>query len=69
MIEVQDETAQKVQLEIYAHLTYAQKWEAYLRLRATAWALKAAGMRSLHLDWSEEKIQDEVKRIFLYATT
>lgn len=69
MAEINNKTAQEVQLEIYSHLTYAQKWEAFLNLRATAWALKAAGIRSLHPNWSEEKIQEEVKRIFLYATT
>ncbi len=31
--------------------------------------LKAAGLRARFPDWSEEKVQQEVKRIFLHATT
>ena len=31
--------------------------------------LKAAGLRKLHPDWTEEQIAAEVRRIFMYART
>jgi hypothetical protein len=31
--------------------------------------LKAAGVRSQHPDWSEEKVKAEVNRLFLHART
>jgi hypothetical protein len=35
----------------------------------SARALKTAGLRAQHPDWSEREIQEKVKEIFLYATT
>jgi hypothetical protein len=32
-------------------------------------ALKAAGLREQHPDWSEKQVQEKVREIFLYATT
>ena len=32
-------------------------------------ALKAAGLRNQHPDWSEKEIREKVREIFLYATT
>lgn len=58
-----------IQFEIYSNMSYAQKWKEMLKLRETAWVLKLAGLRALHPEWNEQQIKDEVKRIFLYATT
>lgn len=61
--------ADKIQIEIYKRMTPDERWQEALRLNASARALKAAGLRSRHPDWSEKRIQDEVRKIFLYATT
>jgi hypothetical protein len=39
------------------------------RLYWSARKLKAAGVRHQHPDWPEEKVEDEVYRIFLHART
>lgn len=61
--------AVKIQTEIYRHMTPNERWQEALRLNASARKLKAAGLRSQHPDWSEKKIQDEVRKVFLYAAT
>ncbi|MBN8536572.1 MAG: hypothetical protein J0M15_05930 [Deltaproteobacteria bacterium] len=60
---------ESVQLEIYSKMSYAQKWKEFHKLREAAWVLKTAGIRAIHPDWSEEQVQAEVRKIFLYATT
>lgn len=35
----------------------------------TARKIKAARLRELHPDWSEDQVQTEVKRIFMHAVT
>lgn len=61
--------ADQVQMQIYSKMSAAEKWEQVALLRETAWKLKVAGLRAQHPGWSEERIQDEVRRIFLYAVT
>jgi hypothetical protein len=61
--------ADKIQSEIYAKMSFAEKWEEVCKLREAAWKLKAAGLKAQHPDWTEEEIEAEVKKIFLYATT
>lgn len=61
--------ADRIQTEIYKRMTPDERWQQALRLNAAARELKAAGLRSQHPDWSEKKIQDEVRKIFLYAAT
>ncbi|MBI1860430.1 MAG: hypothetical protein HYR96_05890 [Deltaproteobacteria bacterium] len=56
-------------MQIYSKMSAAEKWEQVALLRETAWKLKVAGLRAQHPGWSEERIQDEVRRIFLYAVT
>lgn len=58
-----------LQHEIYSKMSYSQKWKELSKLRETAWVIKSAGIRSLHPDWIEKQVQDEVRKIFLYATT
>lgn len=55
--------------KIHTKMSAAQKWETVLRLRETAWQIKAAAVRSKHLDWSELEVRNEVRKIFLYAVT
>ncbi|HPI40120.1 MAG TPA: hypothetical protein PLJ21_04905 [Pseudobdellovibrionaceae bacterium] len=59
----------EIQAEIYSKMSFARKWEEFLRMREAAWLIKSAGLRSQNKDWSEQKIQDKVKKIFLYAST
>lgn len=55
--------------EILKKMNPAQKLDAAQRLYDTARKLKAAGLKMLHPDWSEDEIQRAVREIFLYART
>jgi hypothetical protein len=57
------------QIEIYHKMSPAQKLAIAIQLREDAWELKAAWLRQLHTDWSEEEVQNKVREIFLYART
>ena len=65
----QQESAENIRTEIYRRMSPVQKWEQVMRLREVAWLVKSASIRASHPDWSEEAIESEVKKIFLYATT
>ena len=54
-------------LEYIRAMTPEQKLNAAMRLYWSARELKAAGFRHLHPDWSEEKVQQEVRHAFLTA--
>ena len=55
--------------ELLKKLTPEQKLRTAARMYWTARNWKAAAFRSLHPDWSEEKIKDEVRYAFLTART
>lgn len=57
------------QKRIYQSMTPEDKVNAALNLYHYARELKAAGLRARHPDWSEKQIQDQVREIFLNATT
>ena len=61
--------AEKIQAKIYSKMSFARKWEEVCRLRETAWALKTAGIRAQYPGWSDQQVETEVRKIFLYATT
>ena len=63
------ESAEKIQAGIYSKMSFTQKWEKAQQLREIAWAMKIAGVKSQHPEWTDQKVQEEVRRIFLYATT
>jgi hypothetical protein len=65
----QSPSAQVLQTAIYLKMTPAQKWEQVCKLRAIAWALKKAGLKVMHPDWSELELDNEVRKVFLYAVT
>jgi hypothetical protein len=50
-------------------LTGAQKLRTAFGLYWEARKLKAARLRSQHPDWTEEQVQQMVKKIFMYAVT
>lgn len=58
-----------IQVEIYRKMSPQKKLEIAIQLNQSARKLKAAWLRQKHPDWSEEKIQETVKKIFLYAHT
>ena len=55
--------------EIFKKMTIEEKLKLTLQLRQSAWDLKAAALHSLHPGWSRERVQQEVRKIFLYAKT
>ena len=57
------------QIRIYQLMTPEQKLKIAFRLYCSAKKLKAAGFRAQHPDLSEEKIQEKVREMFLYART
>jgi len=59
--------ADRIQIEIYKKMTPAQKRKVSRDLYWSARRLKAAWLRQIHPDWTEEQVQNEVREIFLYA--
>jgi hypothetical protein len=61
--------AENRQHEIFREMTPGKRWEQFLALRATAWKLKRAGLRSQHPDFAEAEIEAMVREHFLHART
>jgi hypothetical protein len=61
--------AQNRQYEIFRAMSPKQRWNQFLSLRATAWKLKRAGLKSLHPDIPDSELEDMVREYFLNATT
>lgn len=57
------------QKRIFQAMTPGQKLKVALRLYYSARALKATGLRAQNPNWTEERIQNRVREIFLYART
>ncbi len=57
------------QKHIYRKMPMARKLEIALEFNRAARELKAATLRSLHPEWSEEQISQKVKESFLYAAS
>ena len=55
------------QIKILKSLSPEAKLQLAEKLYASARALKAAGIRQQHPDWSEEKVAKKVMELFLYA--
>ncbi|MEW6302136.1 MAG: hypothetical protein AB1705_01610 [Verrucomicrobiota bacterium] len=64
-----DEQPSPEQIEIYRKMSGAKRLQIAEDLYWTARKWKAAGVKAQHPDWTEEQVQDEVRRIFLHATT
>ena len=56
-------------LKLYRAMAPAEKYRQIMELRAFAWEVKRAGVSSMHPDWTDEQVQAEVRKIFLYART
>jgi len=64
-----DEKASPEQIEVFRRMTPEQRWRAAHRLYWTMRRHKAAFLRSQHPEWPEQKVEDEVRRIFSHART
>ena len=66
---VEDETLSPDQLEALRRLTPEARYRASREMYWTLRRHKAAFLRSLHVDWSDQEVEAEVRRIFLDART
>ena len=64
-----DEQSSPEQIEALRRMTPEQRWQSAHKLYWTMRRHKAAFLRSEHPEWPEERIEQEVRRIFLNART
>jgi hypothetical protein len=64
-----DEQTSPEQFAIFRRMTPERRWQAAHRLYWTRRRHKAAFLTHQHPDWTEEKVQGEVRRIFSHART
>ncbi|HUE37850.1 MAG TPA: hypothetical protein VMO20_10700 [Candidatus Acidoferrum sp.] len=64
-----DEQTSPEPFAIYHRMTPARRLAQAEQLYWTARRMKMAWLRSLHPDWPEEKVSQEVTRIFTHART
>ena len=58
-----------IQKKIFQNMSAQRKWELSIELNYNARALKAAALRKDHPEWNEEMVNEEVKKIFINAST
>ncbi len=58
-----------VQIEGFKRLTPAEKLRMVAEMYETGIRLRMAGLRVTHPDWSDERLEREVRRSLLYAGT
>lgn len=58
-----------IQIEAFKKMTGAQKLKLAMGLYWSARRLKAAWLRQLHPDWTQEEIEAQVTEIFKHART
>jgi hypothetical protein len=58
-----------IQLKIFKDMSAERKWELSIQLYYATRMLKMASIKKDHPDWDEKKVSDEVRKIFLYAST
>jgi hypothetical protein len=64
-----DEQSSPEQITALRAMTGAQRMRLAERLYWSARKMKAAGLRHQHPDWPEQRLNDEVRRIFSHART
>ena len=62
-----DEQATPEQIEILRAMPGERRLRLAEGLYWSARNIKMAGLRAQHMDWSEERLKSEVRRIFLHA--
>ncbi len=60
---------EQIRLERFRKMSFAEKWEQVLALRQLAWAIKTAAIKEAHPQWPDRQVEEEVKKIFLYASS
>ena len=64
---LKDEQPCPQQIAVLREMSPGQRWRAAHRLYWTIRRHKAAFLQSQHPDWPEQRVKDEVRRIFLHA--
>jgi hypothetical protein len=64
-----DEQSSPEQITALRAMTGAQRLRLAERLYWSARKMKAAGLRHQHPEWPEQRLNDEVRRIFSHART
>ena len=64
-----DEQLSLEQAQALRRMSPAERWRVAHRLYWTMRRHKAAFLRAQHPDWSDQRIGDQVRRIFLHAGT
>jgi len=64
-----DEQTSPEQIAAFRAMTGAQRLRLAEQLYWSARKIKAAGLRSQHPDWPEERLDNELLRIFTHART
>jgi hypothetical protein len=64
-----DEQTSSEQFAALRAMTGARRLRLAERLYWSARKMKTAGLRSQHPDWPEQRLDDEVRRIFSHART
>lgn len=62
-----DEQLSPEQIEVFRRMTPAKRWEAAKQLYWTVRAHKAAFMKHSHPEWTDARVSEEVRRVFLHA--
>jgi hypothetical protein len=65
---VRDDDCSREYIEMLRKLTPEQKLDAAARMYWRARDAEAARLRSQNPEWTEEEVQREVRRIFLYGS-
>jgi len=63
------QNAEQLQNDCFRRMAPGERLALSMKLYWSARQLKAADLRAQHPDWPEEKIQAEVRELFLYANT
>lgn len=66
-MNVYDSKSDEVYWDTLSKLSYEKKWMLATSAYWTAWNIKQSALKALHPDWSDEKINFEVRRAFLGA--
>jgi hypothetical protein len=64
---IPDDMPSPLQIEIYRRMTPQQRLAVGEKLYWSARGMKSAWLRAQHPDWSEERVTQEVIRIFSHA--
>ena len=64
-----DEQTSPEQIAALRAMTGVRRWRLAEQLYWSARKMKLAGLRHQHPDWPEQRLTDEVRRIFSHART